>query len=68
MGPILDGSPSIVNLDVGRALSPGNLMPDDSAGALGRAWLTALGAIATAEVVSNWTGQSAASSGPTTSV
>jgi BirA family biotin operon repressor/biotin-[acetyl-CoA-carboxylase] ligase len=38
---------------------PGNLMPDDSAGALGRAWLTALGAIATAEVVSSWTGQSA---------
>ena len=34
-------------------------MPGDSAGALGRAWLTALGAIATAEVVSAWTGRDA---------
>jgi BirA family biotin operon repressor/biotin-[acetyl-CoA-carboxylase] ligase len=38
---------------------PPHLMPADSAGALGRAWLTALAAIATAEVVSCWTGQSA---------
>jgi BirA family transcriptional regulator, biotin operon repressor / biotin---[acetyl-CoA-carboxylase] ligase len=38
---------------------PAHLMPRDSAGGLGRAWLTALGAIATAEVVSSWTGQSA---------
>ena len=38
---------------------PPHLMPGDSSGALGRAWLTALGAIATAEVVSAWTGRDA---------
>ncbi len=38
---------------------PPNLMPGDSSGALGGAWLTALGAIATADVVSAWTGRGA---------
>jgi BirA family transcriptional regulator, biotin operon repressor / biotin---[acetyl-CoA-carboxylase] ligase len=38
---------------------PVHVAPGDSAGALGRAWLTALGAIATAEVIAAWTGQSA---------
>jgi BirA family transcriptional regulator, biotin operon repressor / biotin---[acetyl-CoA-carboxylase] ligase len=38
---------------------PPHLMPGDSTGALGRAWLTALGAIATAEVVSSWSGRDA---------
>ena len=38
---------------------PSHLMPGDSTDASGRAWLTALGAIATAEVVSSWTGRRA---------
>ncbi len=38
---------------------PPQLMPGDSSGASGRAWLTALGALATAEVVCSWTGQKA---------
>jgi BirA family biotin operon repressor/biotin-[acetyl-CoA-carboxylase] ligase len=38
---------------------PRHLMPGDSKGAIGRAWLTALGAVATADVVSSWTGRHA---------
>ena len=38
---------------------PPHLMPGDSAARSGQAWLTALGAIATAEVVSSWTGRNA---------
>jgi BirA family transcriptional regulator, biotin operon repressor / biotin---[acetyl-CoA-carboxylase] ligase len=38
---------------------PTDVVPEDSAGTLSRAWLTALGAIVTAEVVSAWTGRNA---------
>jgi BirA family transcriptional regulator, biotin operon repressor / biotin---[acetyl-CoA-carboxylase] ligase len=38
---------------------PRQLMPGDSAGALDRTWLTALGAVAAAEVISSWTGGNA---------
>jgi BirA family transcriptional regulator, biotin operon repressor / biotin---[acetyl-CoA-carboxylase] ligase len=38
---------------------PRHLMTGDSVGDLGYAWLTALGAVATAEVISAWTGRSA---------
>jgi len=38
---------------------PSRLMPGDSAGAFGRAWLTALGAVAAADVISSWTGRHA---------
>jgi BirA family biotin operon repressor/biotin-[acetyl-CoA-carboxylase] ligase len=38
---------------------PPDLMPADPPGGSGLAWLTALGAIATAEVVSDWTGRTA---------
>ena len=38
---------------------PVQLAPGDSALALGRAWLTALAAIATAEVIAAWTGRDA---------
>jgi BirA family transcriptional regulator, biotin operon repressor / biotin---[acetyl-CoA-carboxylase] ligase len=38
---------------------PPHLMPGESATGSGQAWLTVLGAIATAEVVSDWIGQSA---------
>ena len=38
---------------------PRELMPADSAGALDCTWLTALGAVAAAEVISSWVGQSA---------
>jgi BirA family biotin operon repressor/biotin-[acetyl-CoA-carboxylase] ligase len=38
---------------------PPHLMPGDSAARSGQTWLTALGAIATADVVSSWLGQSA---------
>ncbi len=38
---------------------PSRLMPGDSSGAFGRAWLTALGAVAAAEVISSWTGRQA---------
>jgi BirA family biotin operon repressor/biotin-[acetyl-CoA-carboxylase] ligase len=38
---------------------PGHLMTGDSAGGLDRTWLTALGAVAAAEVISSWTGRNA---------
>jgi BirA family transcriptional regulator, biotin operon repressor / biotin---[acetyl-CoA-carboxylase] ligase len=38
---------------------PRHLMPGDSAGAVERTWLTALGAVAAAEVISAWTGRDA---------
>ena len=38
---------------------PAHLLPAYPAGGSGQAWLTALGAIATAEVVSSWTGETA---------
>jgi BirA family transcriptional regulator, biotin operon repressor / biotin---[acetyl-CoA-carboxylase] ligase len=38
---------------------PRQLMPGDSAGAFDRTWLTALGAVAAAEVISSWTGRNA---------
>ena len=38
---------------------PSHLMPSDLASGSGQPWLTALGAIATAEVVSSWLGQGA---------
>jgi BirA family biotin operon repressor/biotin-[acetyl-CoA-carboxylase] ligase len=38
---------------------PRRLMSGDSSGALDRTWLTALGAVATAEVISSWTGRNA---------
>ncbi len=38
---------------------PSRLMPGDSSEAFGRAWLTALGAVAAAEVISSWTNRHA---------
>ncbi len=56
----MDGPAAVVDPDVGPALPAPRARPAGPDSAEGCAWLTALGAVATAEVVTAWTGREAA--------